>query len=99
MIIDSHCHLDYAHLFNQLDDVVKRAEINQVKYLLTICTTLESFEKRYFDLINTMKKDNSNEVEYLTEKRYDAFSFFQTWGFTIIILKPQEIIMLLLARG
>jgi len=49
-------------------------------------TSLESFEKRYFDLTNNMKKDNSNEVEYLTEKRYDAFSFFQTWGFTIIIL-------------
>ena len=49
-------------------------------------TSLESFEKRYFDLTNGMKKDNSDEVEYLTEKRYDAFSFFQTWGFTIIIL-------------
>ena len=45
MIIDSHCHLDYPNLYNQLDDVVKRAEYNQVKYLLTICTTLESFEK------------------------------------------------------
>ena len=45
MIIDSHCHLDYSSLYNQLDDVVKRAEYNQVKFLLTICTTLESFEK------------------------------------------------------
>ena len=45
MITDSHCHLDYPNLYNQLDDVVKRAEYNQVKYLLTICTTLESFEK------------------------------------------------------
>ena len=45
MIIDSHCHLDYSNLFNQLDGVVKRAELNQVKYLLTICTTLQSFEK------------------------------------------------------
>ena len=45
MIIDSHCHLDYSNLYNQLDDVIKRAEYNQVKYLLTICTTLESFEK------------------------------------------------------
>ena len=45
MIIDSHCHLDYSNLFDQLDDVVKRAEQNQVKYLLTICTTLESFKK------------------------------------------------------
>ena len=39
MIADSHCHLDYPNLFSQLDDVIKRAEINQVKYLLTICTT------------------------------------------------------------
>ena len=45
MITDSHCHLDYSNLYNQLDDVVRRAEYNQVKYLLTICTTLESFEK------------------------------------------------------
>ena len=45
MIIDSHCHLDYPNLYERLDDVVKRGEINQVKNLLTICTTLESFEK------------------------------------------------------
>ena len=45
MIIDSHCHLDYSNLYDQLDDVVKRAEHNQVKYLLTICTTLESFKR------------------------------------------------------
>ena len=45
MIADSHCHLDYPNLYEQLDDVVKRAQSNQIKYLLTICTTLESFEK------------------------------------------------------
>ena len=45
MIIDSHCHLDYSNLFNQLDDIVKRAERNQVNYFLTICTTLESFKR------------------------------------------------------
>ena len=45
MIADSHCHLDFSNLYNQLDDVVRRAENNKVKYLLTICTTLESFEK------------------------------------------------------
>ena len=44
MIIDSHCHLDYSNLYDQLDDVVRRAEYNKVKYLLTICTTLKSFE-------------------------------------------------------
>ena len=45
MIIDSHCHLDYSNLYDQLDDVIKRAAYNQVKCLLTICTTLESFER------------------------------------------------------
>jgi len=45
MLVDSHCHLDYPNIYNQLDNVVKRAEYNKVKYLLTICTTLESFEK------------------------------------------------------
>jgi len=45
MIIDSHCHLDYSQLYDQLDKIVERAENNQVKYLLTICTTLESSEK------------------------------------------------------
>ena len=45
MITDSHCHLDYPNLYNQLDEVVKRAEYNKVKYLLTICTTLKSFER------------------------------------------------------
>ena len=45
MIIDSHCHLDYSNIYNELDNVIKRAAYNQVKYLLTICTTLESFKK------------------------------------------------------
>ena len=53
MIIDSHCHLDYPNLYERLDDVVKTAEINQVKKLLTICTTLESFEKIKF-IINKL---------------------------------------------
>ena len=44
MITDSHCHLAYPNLYNQLDEIVRRAEDNQIKYLLTICTTLKSFE-------------------------------------------------------
>jgi len=48
MIIDSHCHLDYPSLYENLEEVVKRAEFNKVNKLLTICTTLESFEKIKF---------------------------------------------------
>ena len=44
MIVDSHCHLDFPDLFNKLPDVIKRAEINKILYLLTICTTLKSFD-------------------------------------------------------
>ena len=59
MIIDSHCHLDYSNLYNQLDEVVSRANHNQIKYLLTVCTTLKSFEKikliaeKYKDIYGT----------------------------------------------
>ena len=58
---------------------------NGPHYQLEI-SSVESFEKRYFDLIGQMKKSNNKEVEYLTEKRYDFYSFLQTWGFTILIL-------------
>jgi len=45
MIVDSHCHLDYSELYSNIDDVIKRANKNQVEYFLTICTTLESFKR------------------------------------------------------
>ncbi len=43
-MIDSHCHLDHSLLFDDLDDVLKRAEEEGVKFLLTISTNLKSFE-------------------------------------------------------
>jgi len=49
-------------------------------------SSIESFEKRYDDLINSLGKQNTNEIEYLTESRTDIYSFLQTWGFTILIL-------------
>jgi len=52
MIIDSHCHLDFPDLYKDLDNVIKRADHNKVKYLLTICTTLESFNKIEFIINN-----------------------------------------------
>jgi len=49
-------------------------------------SSIESFEKRYDDLISSLGKENTYEIEYLTEKRTDIYSFLQTWGFTILIL-------------
>jgi len=45
MIVDSHCHLDYPDLHDQLESILERAKKNHVDKLLTICTTLNSFEK------------------------------------------------------
>jgi len=44
-MIDSHCHLDHEPLFENLDEVLKRSKAVGIKKLLTICTTLKSYEK------------------------------------------------------
>ena len=44
-MIDSHCHLDHEPLFKNLIEVINRAKDTGITKLLTICTTLESFEK------------------------------------------------------
>ncbi|MSP10630.1 MAG: TatD family deoxyribonuclease [Pelagibacteraceae bacterium] len=44
-MIDSHCHLDHEPLYEDLVNVINRSKLVGVKKLLTICTTLESFEK------------------------------------------------------
>jgi len=44
-MIDSHCHLDYEPLFENINSVIERSKSIGIKKLLTICTTLESFKK------------------------------------------------------
>ena len=44
MIIDSHCHLTYEPMFSSLDETIKRANNDGIKYLLTICTEDKGFE-------------------------------------------------------
>jgi TatD DNase family protein len=44
-MIDSHCHLDAAPLFEDLDNVLSRAKKVGIEKLLTICTNFESFKK------------------------------------------------------
>ena len=52
MIVDSHCHLDYDPMAEELDLILDRALINGVKYFLTISTKNESFDK----ILNIIKK-------------------------------------------
>ena len=43
-MIDSHCHLDHEPLYENLSAVINRSKEIGITKLLTICTTLESFE-------------------------------------------------------
>ena len=42
MIVDSHCHLNYFNLC-EIQDVVSRAEENNIKLMQTVCTTITEF--------------------------------------------------------
>tara|TARA_B100001063_G_C16635564_1_gene488125 strand:+ start:150 stop:911 length:762 start_codon:yes stop_codon:yes gene_type:complete len=44
-MIDSHCHLDHEPLLSDLSNVLKRSKDVGIEKLLTISTTLESFER------------------------------------------------------
>jgi len=44
-MIDSHCHLDHSPLFDDIENVIKRSKEVGIEKLLTICTTIKSFEK------------------------------------------------------
>jgi len=42
-MIDSHCHLDHEPLLENLSEVIKRSKEVGISKLLTICTTVESY--------------------------------------------------------
>ena len=44
-MIDSHCHLDHEPLLSNLDSVIERSKSAGITKILTICTTLDSFDK------------------------------------------------------
>ncbi len=53
-MIDSHCHLDHEPLFSDIKNVIRRSKDVGIKKILTICTTLKSFE----NIIKIIDKDN-----------------------------------------
>ena len=68
-MIDSHCHLDHKPLLENINEVIKRSKEVGITKLLTICTTLSSFERikgiklfrkyRKANLINEFIKKNT----------------------------------------
>ena len=52
-MIDSHCHLDHEPLSNNLDEILKRSKEVGITKLLTICTSLKSFN----NILDIIKRD------------------------------------------
>jgi len=50
-MIDSHCHLDHEPLFENIKDIIKKSKDAGVQKVLTISTTIGSFDK-IKDLVN-----------------------------------------------
>ena len=44
-LIDSHCHLDYEQIYDDLDNIIYRANQNKVTKFISICTTLTGLKK------------------------------------------------------
>tara|TARA_B100001123_G_scaffold154627_1_gene179131 strand:+ start:563 stop:1327 length:765 start_codon:yes stop_codon:yes gene_type:complete len=44
-MIDSHCHLDHEPMYSDLANVINRSKNIGIEKILSICTTIESFEK------------------------------------------------------
>ena len=44
-MIDSHCHLDHEPMYSDLANVINRSKNIGIEKILSICTTIDSFEK------------------------------------------------------
>ena len=53
-MIDSHCHLDHEPLYGNINEIINRSKNVGIKKLLTISTSLKSFE----NILNIIKLIN-----------------------------------------
>nr|WP_319485094.1 TatD family hydrolase [uncultured Cohaesibacter sp.] len=76
MLVDSHCHLDFPDFQEELDDVVRRAELAGVGHMVTICTRINKFDEikaiaeRYdnvFCSVGTHPHNADEELNYSAE--------------------------------
>ena len=44
IIVDSHCHLDMLTDYDEIPNIIARAQDAGVKYLQTICTRMDNFD-------------------------------------------------------
>ena len=76
MLVDSHCHLDFPDFKEELDDVLRRAELAGVGHMVTICTRIKKFDEvkaiaeRYdnvFCSVGTHPHNADEELDYSAE--------------------------------
>ena len=73
MIIDSHCHLDYEPLVNNINQVLLNAKKNNITNLLTIGTSLESSKKvleiveKYENIYGTIGIHPNSTTDHLND--------------------------------
>ena len=93
MIIDSHCHLDYEPLVNNIDQVLLNAKKENITNLLTIGTSLES-SKKVLEIVSkypnvygaigihpnstTGNLDKLDEIHMLKKKNKKIIAFGET---------------------
>ena len=93
MIIDSHCHLDYEPLINNIDQVLLNAKKKNITNLLTIGTSLES-SKKVLEIVSkypnvygaigihpnstTGNLDKLDEIHMLKKKNKKIIAFGET---------------------
>ena len=99
-MIDSHCHLDHAPLFDDIDNIIKRSKEIGIEKLLTICTTLEIVRKISFMLypiipqssLNALKifSINENQIDFSTIENHNYLSNLDTINKIDILFKKIE---------
>ena len=71
MIIDSHCHLTYEPMSSSLDETIRRANNDGVKYLLTISTEDKGF-KNILDIVE-------NQIHHMEDQQKLNQIFFYSY--------------------
>jgi len=95
MIIDSHCHLDYEPLVNNINEVLLNAKKNNITNLLTIGTSLESSKKvleiveKYENIYTISTRRAKKKINYFLLKNILNLLFLKMFLLSFI----QEILM------
>lgn len=78
MYSDSHAHLSSDEMLEEIDQVIKRAEVAQITHIINICTDKKSLEKgielaKKYPMISNVGATPPHDVEKLAERDFLMF--------------------------